>query len=168
MCCKYWVLTILLAALCMGIALYIYATKLSQKGLVATAYVGPIPLAASIFCKILLTFYSKLKNGEYWNKSRSNFINEDGSFNNKNIWPLLVNIYANCAHYIFFTLAFKYAKLADINQGVVTIITIMATILNAISFYCAFGEKPSCSKYVGMLFCAGTTVFLGINSAMQF
>ena len=52
-CCKYWVLSILFAAFCMGNALYIYATKLSYKGLLATAYVGPIPLATSIVFKIL-------------------------------------------------------------------------------------------------------------------
>ena len=151
----------------MGNALYIYATKLSYKGLLATAYVGPIPLASSIFFKILLTCYRKHKYGEFWNKSRSNFINEDNTIKKVNFWPLLVNIYANCAHYTFFTLAFKYAKLAGINQGVVTIMVIMATIFNSISFYFAFGEKPSCTKIIGICFSASITIFLGINGVLQ-
>lgn len=60
-------------------------------------------------------------------------------------------------------MAFKYAKLAGINQGVTAIITVMATIFNSISFYLAFGEVPSCVKFLGMFFCFGTTIFQGLN-----
>ena len=68
---------------------------------------------------------------------------------------------------MFFTLAFKFAKEAKINQGVVTIVVIMASIFNSVTFYFAFGEKPSCAKFVGMFFCASVTILLGINSALQ-
>ena len=115
LCCKYWVLSILFAAFCMGNALYIFATKLSSKGIVATAYVGPVPLVVAIIFKFLVAVYDKHKNGMYWDKSKSNLIEEDSSLKKKNLIPLLASTYANCAHYLFFTMAFKYAKLAGIN-----------------------------------------------------
>ena len=43
----------------------------------------------------------------------------------------------------------------------------MATIFNSITFYFAFGEKPSCSKILGMLFCINSTVMLGLNGVLQ-
>lgn len=50
------------------------------------------------------------------------------------------------------------------NQGVVSILTIMASIFNVTSFYFAFGEKPSKMKLFGMLFCVGTSVCLAIKA----
>lgn len=81
--------------------------------------------------------------------------------------PLLTSVYANCAQYVFFTMAFKYAKLAGINQGVVTVMVVMATIFNTFTFYFLFGEKPGGTKVIGMLFCITATVLLSVNSAMQ-
>ena len=151
----------------MGSALYIYAINFSKKGLIATAYVGPIPLLVVIIVKLLLASYHKYKNGKFFDKAKSNFINVDNTLKKRNMIPLITSIYANCAHYVFLTFAFKYAKLAGMNQGVVTIIIIMASVFNSISFWLAFGEKPSCSKFVGMFFCLGTTVLLGINGALK-
>lgn len=150
----------------MGNALYIYAANLSQKGILATAYVGPIPLLGTFVFKSLVFCYDKYKNGKFWDKSKSNLLNEDNSLKKINLVPLLTSVYANCAQYVFFTMAFKYAKLAGINQGVVTVMVVMATIFNTITFYFFFGEKPGCTKVIGMLFCITATVLLSVNSAM--
>ena len=83
-----------------------------------------------------------MKNGKFFDRSRSNLLNEDNSIKKINLVPLLTSVYANCAQYVFFTMAFKFAKQAGINQGVVTVMVVMATIFNTITFYFAFGEKP--------------------------
>jgi len=53
------------------------------------------------------------------------------------------------------------------NQGVVPIITTMATIYNSITFYFAFNEKLSSSKIIGMVFTMACVVFLALNSSKK-
>lgn len=69
----------------------------------------------------------------------------------------------NCLQFLFLAMAFKYAKMARVNQGVIVIIVVLAIVFNSISFYFAFGEKPSLIKFVGMFFCICTSVLLALN-----
>jgi drug/metabolite transporter (DMT)-like permease len=84
-----------------------------------------------------------------------------------NLIPLLGNWYGNTAHVILFALAFKYAKMGDLNQGVIIMMTSFASIFNAISFYFCFKETLSIIKIIGMLFFIGCVVFLGIDSSSK-
>jgi hypothetical protein len=51
------------------------------------------------------------------------------------------------------------------NQGIIPIITTMATLYNSIIFYKAFGETVSPPKIFGMLFTIGCVVCLALDSA---
>ena len=84
-----------------------------------------------------------------------------------NLVPLLGNWYGNTAHVILFAFAFKYAKMGDLNQGVIIIMTSFASIFNAISFYFFFNETLSTVKIIGMVIFIGCVVFLGIDSSQK-
>ena len=66
LCCKYWVLSVLFAALCMGTSLYIYAVNFSSKGIIATAYVAPVPFGAMIIVKFLVIGVDRYRNGVFF------------------------------------------------------------------------------------------------------
>ena len=66
-----------------------------------------------------------------------------------------------------FTYAFKFAKLGGLNQGVIPIITVMATLYNSIVFYFAFGETLGGCKIFGMSLTVGSVVWLAIDSAAK-
>ena len=74
------------------------------------------------------------------------------------------NWYGNVAHVFLFNFAYKFAKLGGLNQGVIPIMTIFATIFNTIIFYLAFGETVSRVKIFGMVFCMSTVIFLTIDA----
>lgn len=82
-----------------------------------------------------------------------------------NLAPLLGNWYGNTAHVFLFTYAFKFAKLGGLNQGVIPIMTIFASIFNSIAFYLAFGEIISMPKIFGMIIACSCVVFLSLDSA---
>ena len=117
--------------------------------------------------KLSYAIKNKVKIGQYIDYSDSNFYTKDKKFQYKNLAPLLANFYANVAHRFFYALAFKYAKLGGLNQGVIPILTCVSSILNSISFYLAFGEILSGIKIVGMVFACCSVVFLGIYSSNQ-
>lgn len=167
LCCKFWVISCLLASFSMGTSNYMYAVNFSNEGLIAPAYLGPVTLVIMIVLKTLVIFYDKCKNGQFFTKKNSNIFLEDGSLKKMNLIPLLSNCYANTAHVFFFTMAFKYGKLAGINRGVISIIVILASVFNAVSFYFAFNEKPSCSKIIGLLCCVSTSVILAVNGFIE-
>lgn len=164
LCCKYWVLSILFAAFTMGSTLYMYAVYFSDRGIAAPAYVGPVALIPTIIVKFLVSIYDKRTKGKFFDRSKSNLLKPERGLKCKNLIPLCFSAYGNTAHFFFFALAFKYAKMAGLNQGVISILTIFATIFNVISFYFAFGEKPSRMKLFGMLFLIGTGVCLAVKA----
>ncbi len=78
---------------------------------------------------------------------------------------IIVSAYCNLAHVILFTFSFKFAKLAEINQGVIPAITSCATVYNLIIFYIVFGEKVSKIKIVGCLVTILSVIFLSIDTS---
>lgn len=108
---------------------------------------------------------NKLTIGQYIDYKKSNFFTKEGKLNKTNLIPLLGNFYANAAHVFLFTYAFKFAKLGGLNQGVVGIMTIFASIFNSIIFYFYFGEVLSIIKIFGMMVAITAVIFLGVYSA---
>jgi len=82
-----------------------------------------------------------------------------------NIIPLVGNWIANTGHIFLFTYAFKFAKKGGLNQGIIPIITTLATLYNSVIFYKAFGETVSPVKIFGMFFTVGCVVCLALDSA---
>jgi len=84
-----------------------------------------------------------------------------------NIAPLLGNWYGNTAHVFLFTFAFKFAKLGGLNQGLIPVMSIFATIFNGVAFYVAFGETISMPKCIGMVIAVSCVIFLCLDSAQK-
>lgn len=60
-------------------------------------------------------------------------------------------------------IAFKLAFMAQINQGVITVMLGLTSVFTGIIFYFKFGEVLSFVKIVGMLLMIGAGVFLSID-----
>lgn len=162
--CQIWILKVFIASLIMGCGQFLYATNFSNKGWIGTGFIGPIPVIWLILLKVYFAVRNKLTIGTFINKEKSNIVDPDGKVRWLNLAPLMGNWYGNTAHVFLFHFAYKFAKLGGLNQGVIPIMTIFATIFNTIVFYLAFGEKVSCIKIFGMCFCVSTVIFLAIDA----
>jgi len=149
----------------MGIGMYIYATYFSHKGFMATGFIGPMPLLLILGYKGFVCLRNKRRLGTFINYQNSNLFDKDRNLKKKNLAPLIGNWYGNTAHVFLFTFAFKYAKLGGLNQGVIPIMTIFATIFNCTTFYFAFGETISAPQCFGMLIAVSCVIFLSLDSA---
>jgi hypothetical protein len=81
--------------------------------------------------------------------------------------PLIGNWFANTAHVFLFNFAFKFAKLGGINQGVIAISVVFASVFNSIVFYCAFGEKIGCGHFIGMFLIVTCGILLSIAASSK-
>lgn len=106
-------------------------------------------LGALIFTFTIRTsqmFKNKRENGQYWQMSNSNFfkvIDESGRFrvNWINFVGLIIRTLLNIAFQVSIMLAFKNAKLANMNQGIITSLLSMYCVFTTVIFYFVFGEK---------------------------
>ena len=80
---------------------------------------------------------------------------------------MIGNWYANVAHVFLFNFAFKFAKLGGINQGVVAISVVFASVFNSIVFYCAFGEKIGGGHFIGMFLIVVCGVLLSLAASAK-
>lgn len=124
-----------------------------------------MPLLLLLIYKAFFACRNKRTIGTFINYEKSNIYEKDGSLKKMNLAPLLGNWYGNTAHVFLFTYAFKFAKLGGLNQGVIPIMTIFASIFNSIAFYLAFGEIISMPKIFGMIIACSCVVFLSLDSA---
>ena len=108
-----------------------------------------------------------MKLGTFINREKSNILDKEGNYIWKNLIPLIGNWIANTGHVFLFTYAFRFAKKGGLNQGIIPIVTTLATLYNSIIFYKAFGEKVSAPKVFGMLFTVGCVVFLALDSSTR-
>jgi len=99
----------------MGCGLYIYAVNYSSQGLIANAFIAPIPFIALVIYKICILINNKIKKGKFLDLENSNFIDKQNNLKWNNLKPLIGNWYANTAHIFLITYAFKFAKLGGLN-----------------------------------------------------
>ena len=59
------------------------------------------------------------------------------------------------------TYAWKFAKLGDINQGVVSALLALASLINVVTFYFGFGEKISMLSLFGVVLMVISVVCIG-------
>ena len=85
----------------------------------------------------------------------------------KNLVPVLGNAFANTSHVFFFSYAFKFAKMGGLNQGIIPIMTTLASLFNSVLFYFTFGEKISSPKLLGMFMTISCVVFLALASSLD-
>jgi multidrug transporter EmrE-like cation transporter len=130
----------------------------------ANAYIGPVPFTILVSIKIFNLLRNKINHGFFIDKNNSNLIDVKGNLKTINLVPLLGNWYGNTAHIILFSFAFRYAKMGDLNQGVIIIMTNFASIFNSFTFYFFFNEKLSIIKIIGMIVCISCVIFLALDS----
>lgn len=75
--------------------------------------------------------------------------------------PLLGNVTVNVSYLIVMTYAWYFAELGDINQGVVSALLALASLINVVTFYFGFGEKISMLSLVGVIFMVASVVCIG-------
>jgi len=75
--------------------------------------------------------------------------------------PLLGNVTVNVSYLIVMTYAWKFAELGGINQGVVSALLALASLINVITFYFGFGEKISVLSLVGVVFMVASVICIG-------
>ncbi len=67
----------------------------------------------------------------------------------------------NVSYLIVMTYAWYFAELGGINQGVVSALLALASLINVVSFYFGFGEKISYLHFVGVIFMVASVVCIG-------
>jgi drug/metabolite transporter (DMT)-like permease len=85
-------------------------------------------------------------------------------FKRKNLLALLGNFAPNFLILLSLTLAFKYAALGGLNQGVLPTLTCLASIFTMVLFYFTFYELISLVQFLGMLVMVISVVFLGLEA----
>ena len=86
---------------------------------------------------------------------------DDGKIKWSNLVPFLGNVTVNVSYLIVMTYAWHFAKLGGINQGVVSALLALASLINVITFYFGFGEKISYIHLVGVVFMVASVVCIG-------
>jgi len=78
-----------------------------------------------------------------------------------NLVPFLGNVTVNVSYLIVMTYAWYFAKLGDINQGVVSALLALASLINVVTFYFGFGEKISALHLIGVVFMVASVICIG-------
>ena len=73
----------------------------------------------------------------------------------------------NVLYNIVMALAWKFAQIGGINQGVVSTLIIFASVFNVINFYCFYGEKVTIWQGFGIFFMVLCIACIGIESSRQ-
>lgn len=167
-CCPVWIVSANIAALAMGIGLFILAVQFSgDNGLEGTRYLGIFTFLILFSIRIYQLVRQKFTLGTFIDYKNSSFFNSSGCFQRVNLIPLLGNWYCNSSHIFLFTYAFKFAKLGGLNQGVVAISLTFISITNTILFYFVFNEKVTNLQIVGMILIIGCGVLLCLSASNQ-
>jgi hypothetical protein len=134
---------------------------------VGSGFIGPVVLVLLVLIKVIDLFRTRFTKGVWIDKTNSNIYSPDGKLKKKNIIPILGNWYGNTAQVFLFSVAFKYATLGGLNQGIVPSLTLFASFFNAIVFYLVFKERLSCPNITGMIVAFACGVLLAIDSALK-
>lgn len=76
LCCKLWILSVVMAAFIMGTVFYVYALHFADKGLIAPVFLGPIAIIPSLILKVFVLIHDKVKKGAFLDRKNSNILNE--------------------------------------------------------------------------------------------
>lgn len=140
----------------MGSGAFIYASNYSQYGISGTGILGPAGLIVYTLAKILREVLYKCKTGSWTKPEGSAWKHEDGGVRWSSCIPMLANVFATIGYTSVMTLAWRFANMAGMNQGVISSLLNFASIGNCIVFYCAFGERLSWFHLIGigLMFCS--------------
>lgn len=80
-------------------------------------------------------------HGFYWSKEVSIFYKDDESFDYMNLLGVVAMATTKFFAFCLVVMTFKFAMLADMNLGVITVIFNFTCITDSILFYYVFNEK---------------------------
>ena len=104
---------------------------------------------------------------EYQNEQEEGEVKVPGRFKSENLVPLTFFWLTSVVALILIAFAFKFALLANINQGCIPILFSFAGIYCAVIFYFKFGEVLSCSKILGIFLMLLSVVMLSLESSLN-
>ena len=157
-----WISYSLLAGACMGTGSFVFASRFSDLGILGTGLLSPGP---TIFCLVLRLFSEckyRRKNNYWCKKECSRVVYPDGSLMWKSLIPVLVNVFTNSGYILVMSLAWGFAKAAGLNQGVISTLLALASLINIVIFYFKFGEKVSALHLIGVFLMLACVVCISI------
>ena len=157
-----WITYSLLAGLCMGTGSAIFATNYADLGYEGGGLTGPGVFLIFLFILVIRETVHKCKTGS-WVKAgdESRLLWANGNVKWSNLVPLLGNATVNVSYLIVMTYAWYFARLGEINQGVVSALLALASLINVVSFYFGFGEKIGWLHLIGVIFMVASVICIG-------
>ncbi|CDW81466.1 UNKNOWN [Stylonychia lemnae] len=140
---------------------------LSDDGIKALSNIGLAPYVILVGYRLNQFIRNKRKFGTLVNYGRSNYFDEFQNFKWKNLIPLLGNGLTNLFNLVTITMAFKYAKLANMNQGIVSTLNTLTSVYNLFIFYFGFGERVTIIQFIGMLVMLSCIAFVSISTRQE-
>ena len=159
----YWITCSLLAGLFMGTGAAIFAVKYSELGFKGGGLTGPGVFIIFLLLWVFRESRYRIKNGRWTKPGKdSRLVWEDGKTKWSNLIPFLGNVTCNVSYLIVMTYAWEFAALGDINQGVVSALLALASLINVVTFYFGFGEKLSPLHLIGVVFMLASVICIGM------
>ena len=164
----YWITCSLVAGACMGTGSFIFASEYSELGYEGGGLCGPGVFIVFLLVWVIRESIFRVKNGK-WTKSGDesrliwgpNGQGNEGKVKWSNMIPLIGNISINVGYLVVMTYAWYFAELGGLNQGVISALLALASLINVISFYFGFGEKISYVSLVGVIFMVASILCIG-------
>lgn len=146
----------------MGTGSFLFATHYADLGFEGGGLCGPGVFVIFLLVWLIRETYHRCKTGS-WVKSgdESRLFWSNGNFKWSNLIPLIGNVTVNVSYLIVMTYAWHFAELGDINQGVVSALLSLASLINVVTFYFGFGEKISALNGIGVIFMVASVICIG-------
>lgn len=145
----------------MGTGSFLFASNYADLGFEGGGLCGPFVFIIFLGIWIVRSTVYRCKHGRWTKPEGSRFYWDDGSLKYSNLVPFLGNVTVNVCYLIVMTYAWHFAKLGGINQGVVSALLALASLINVVTFYFGFGEKISYIHLVGVVFMVASVVCIG-------
>lgn len=164
-----WVWCALLSGLVSGLGNYVLGIKLSKAGLLGPGFTGPVGLVILLVYRSIQMCQNKSKHKSCIYYKTSNWFkkNEKGEsvFLKKHLKPLAGNFIPNLLGLISISMAFTYAGMSGLNQGILPTMLSLAGVYCGILFYFTFSEAPTVTQIIGMVLMIGAVVLIGLEGA---
>lgn len=166
-----WVWFALISGLVSGLGNYVLGIKLSKAGLLGPGFTGPLSVILLAVYRLFEACINKCNRrlGTAIDYKNSNWYRKDDGrnivFQKKHLKPLAGNFIPNLLGLISISMAFTYAGMSGLNQGILPTLISLAGVYCAILFYFTFSEMPSITQIFGMLLMIGAVVLIGLEGA---
>lgn len=157
----YWISCAALSGLLMGIGQAVFAIDYADLGFEGGGLQGPGVLIVVLGIWIVRVVKYRCKTGSWTDKKKSRLVKTDGSLQWSHLIPLLGNATINVSYIVVMTYAWYFAELGGINQGVVSVLVSLASLINIVTFYFGFGEKIGWLNLIGIMFMIASVICIG-------